>query len=116
MKELEDNYVPPAREGGLQALDGQKIWAGIGIPIYTIPAYHHSFRLFYNSLSDNTFKMLDRINESCRKNCITKLKLLRGHTCALIEEDFPKCFYECSRITAKGYSGLNVLIFILFKL
>lgn len=103
IKEIESKSVPPSKEGGLAALSSKKLWAGYGIPIYTIPIFHHSFRLWSKALQDHSYNMANKVFEACQTNCTSSVKLLRGTHSPTNEDDIKKCSKDCSQKLAGNY-------------
>ncbi len=73
-----NNNVTPAKESGLAALEGVKIGENVGIGIYTIPLYHHSFSHLRKAMNFISSQIINDTLKRCHDDCKVKLDLIHG--------------------------------------
>lgn len=81
--------TPTAKEGGIAALSGVKVPEFIAYNIYTVPLFHHSFNLLKKAVKNQSYVIMSRVNDRCRKQCTVNLEMLHGkntHSTDLLSE------------------------------
>ena len=109
VNKLRNNYVPPAKEGGLEALNGKKIWSGLGVPIYTVPLFHHSFNLWKKAVLSNSDYVLHQVITRCKVKCQYDVHMLQGSNSMPNQQYLQKCVDDCHSNWMSIYNaGLRV--------
>jgi hypothetical protein len=108
IKQKDRTYSAPAKEGGLKAIEGVKIWGHMGYQFYSIPLFHHSFRLLTNNLNQRTNEVIDNIMLRCQNECKVNLKYMRGKHGAAIDHEAKECKKMCDQWYVSGYNQLQV--------
>jgi len=114
MIEKDNNITPPAKDGGISGLQGIKLWGYMGIPIFTIPLFHHSFNLFHKSLNVHTKLVINNAYEICKKECRVNSHLLSGQNTLAVEKNIKLCTEECSQeLMGESLHQLEVFMHII---
>jgi hypothetical protein len=111
LEELKNNLVAPAKEGGLKALEGQKISEFYGLEIYSVPIFHHSFKNLHLWMSELNRQLVFDIHNSVEKHCIVKLKMLHGNNMKGFENMLEKCVNDVGQKIINHAGNINVTLY-----